>query len=253
MHHLTGLYIPKPKWLTLDLSERRKFFEKSVLGWLPYPILRYGDCLVRLEQTLCRHKCGRRDYRNSRLFRAACLCVAGRDRWAGMMREMNLSKGVSVMAVSFLVASSALADQIRAESGALPVLVKRSDRPDSYLSNLVQGRLFVDENGCLRFGQQGSLVIWHPDTQVLHAADGRIQIIDGVTGKAIHVGEEIGTSGIHSEEPLNPARLLEPVSEDCSSGPHIFAGPIMTEAELHALQERWRHRKPVPAPHPRPQ
>lgn len=28
MHYLTELYIPKPKWLTLDLSERRKFFEK---------------------------------------------------------------------------------------------------------------------------------------------------------------------------------------------------------------------------------
>lgn len=135
----------------------------------------------------------------------------------------------------------------------MPVLVKRNDHPDSYLSNLVEGRLFVDENGCVRFGERGSLVIWHPDTQISHAPDGRIQIIDGVTGKAVHVGEEIGTSGVHSEASLDPARLLKPAPEDCTSGPHIFAGPIVTEAELHALHERWRNRKPVPVPHPRPQ
>ncbi len=163
------------------------------------------------------------------------------------MQKRNILLLMSVMAGPLFVASSAGGGDL------LPVLIKRSDRPEVYISNLLQGRLRIDEHGCLRFGEQDSLVIWHPDTRLSQAGDGRIQVIDGVTGRIVHVGEEMGTSGVLSETPVDAARLLEPMPEACASRSHIFAGPIMTEPELHGLRERWRHRKLEPIPQAQPQ
>lgn len=67
---------------------------------------------------------------------------------------------------------------------ALPVLVRRSERTfAAHHQALIRGRLLLDDRGCLRIGNDdGPLVIWHHDSTIEHAEDGRIRITDGFTG-----------------------------------------------------------------------
>ena len=128
----------------------------------------------------------------------------------------------------------------------LPVLVTVTRYPDEWLSNLARAPLQLDDSGCLRFG--GHYAIWHPDSRIERAPDGRIAIVEGVAGQTVHVGEEIGTSGVEQVAPPPPEGLDVPVPPACARGTFFVLGPIVTAAQLREQDRRQATRIPVPAP-----
>jgi hypothetical protein len=172
-------------------------------------------------------------------------------------------KHASVMTISAIVlalsACSAVAGGMAAESVAdLPVLVRNSVRSDVTMQALARGRLHLDRHGCLRIGgEDGPFVIWHHDSRIERADDGRIKITDGFTGNSAYVGDEIAMAGGRGNfvppassdyKPAMPTNITEPIPEACASGEIWWAGNLMSEAERLELLERERNRQPIPSP-----
>jgi hypothetical protein len=135
-----------------------------------------------------------------------------------------------------------------ADAAQLPVLVRQSVRNQQTLQALFLGRLHLDANGCLRGeNDAGPIIIWHHDTSIERAPDGRIRIVDTKTGNAFNVGEEIALSGGHRAGPAS--NVTEPVPPACHPQDRVFiAGPVMSEVQRQDLLERQRNRPLVPPP-----
>lgn len=159
--------------------------------------------------------------------------------------------GVSAAALSLLALSGCTEDTGVAGigktiSGALPVFVRNSVRNDLALEALLQGRLVVDGDGCLRVGEAGPFVIWHHDSRIERTDDGRIKITDGYSGNTAYVGDEIAMSGGQGNRvpPATggkvevPSNVTEPIPAACASGEIWMAGRLMTEPERQRLPKR---------------
>jgi hypothetical protein len=131
------------------------------------------------------------------------------------------------------------------DADRLPVLVTAAEPQDTFLANLGRGRLVVDGNGCLRHGD--AFVVWTYGSRISRTGDGRIEVVDGVTGKAVLVGQEIGMSGAAGDAVPDPDRLAGPIPPECGA-PYKWGGPVVTEAELREQDEKRRNRVPVPVP-----
>lgn len=130
---------------------------------------------------------------------------------------------------------------------ALPVLVRRSERTFAAHQALIRGRLLLDDRGCLRIGNDdGPLVIWHHDSTIEHAEDGRIRITDGFTGNMAHVGDEIALGG--SGGPDAPGNVTPPIPDACAGAEYWMAGDLFSEPQRLEMLERERNRVPVPLP-----
>lgn len=134
------------------------------------------------------------------------------------------------------------------DAAPLPVLVRQAVSTGATLQALFMGRLHLDSNGCLRGDNEtGPIIIWHHDTSVERAADGRVRILDTTTGNSIHVGDEIALSGGYRAGPAT--NVTEPVPPACGQQSRFFvAGPVMSEAQRQALLARQRSRPSVASP-----
>jgi len=118
----------------------------------------------------------------------------------------------------------------------LPALVRSSNRSDVSLQALAHGRLHLDPVGCLRIGEDGPFVIWPHDSRISRTGDGRVQVIDGASGTAIHLGEEFAVAGAGVD--AAPSQLTQPVPPACATGKFWLAGPVMDEAGRLAMLSR---------------
>lgn len=134
------------------------------------------------------------------------------------------------------------------DAAQLPVLVRQSARNAMALQALFLGRLHLDANGCLRAGNEvGPIIIWHHDTRIERAPDGRIRIVDATSGVGVEVGDEIALSGGYRAGTVT--NVTEPVPRACQPQSRFFvAGPIMSEAQRQDLLERQRNRTIAPPP-----
>lgn len=136
-----------------------------------------------------------------------------------------------------------------ADLPSLPVLVRQSARAEVSLQALFMGHLHLDPNGCLRGRDEaGPLIIWHHDTRMDRAANGRVRIVDTASGSAVHVGDEIALSGGQTSEVL-PASVVPQIPPACQTpGGYFIAGSIMGENERQRIFDRQRNRPTAPAP-----
>ncbi|WP_146148837.1 hypothetical protein [Pseudaminobacter soli (ex Li et al. 2025)] len=120
-------------------------------------------------------------------------------------------------------------------------------RSDLELQALVQGRLEIDRNGCLRIGgEDGPFVIWHHDSRIERTNDGRIKITDGYSGNTAYVGDEIAMGGGQENRvppatgvrPETPTNVTEPIPDACAAGEIWWAGRLLTEKERQRLLNR---------------
>ncbi len=124
----------------------------------------------------------------------------------------------------------------------LPILVRNSIRSDLTMQARARGRLHLDPHGCLRIGgDDGPFVIWHHDSRIERSSDGRIRIIDGFTGNAACVGDEIAMAGgvgnlvppvSADHKPVMLTNITEPIPEACSTGEIWWAGNLIDLAAL---------------------
>lgn len=154
-----------------------------------------------------------------------------------------LQKMTTIAALAALSACTGMAETDAGEG--LPALVTAKEPQEAFLSNLGKGQLTVDAAGCLRHGN--AFVIWPYGSEISRAGNGQVQVTEGATGKSVLVGQEIGMSGVASDDLPDPARLAQPIPAECG-GPYKWGGPVMTPAELQELDERNRNRSPVPLP-----
>jgi len=155
---------------------------------------------------------------------------------------------VAIATAGALAACSADAGMAPAgatEGDTLPVLMTAKEPQDAYISNLGRGLLTVDDQGCLRHAT--AFVVWPHGSEVARTSEGQVQVTDGASRKTVLVGQEIGMSGVAGDELPDASRLAQAIPEQCG-GPYKWGGPVTTEAELHALDERDRNRVPVPLP-----
>lgn len=120
--------------------------------------------------------------------------------------------------------------------GALPMLVASGVRSEASLQALAQGRLHLDADGCLRIGEDGPFVIWPHGSRISRTGDGRVQVIDGSSGNAVHIGDEFAIAGAGVDAP--PTQLTQPVPAACANGRFWLAGPVMNEADRLAMASR---------------
>ena len=125
----------------------------------------------------------------------------------------------------------------------LPVLIRSTLRTEMTMQALFMGRLHLDPHGCLRGGSdEGPIIVWHHDTGIERAPDGRIRIADSTTGNAVHVGDEIALSGGYRAGPIG--NVTEPVPQACQPPKRFFiAGRVMSEAQRQDMLQR-QHRQP---------
>ncbi len=103
------------------------------------------------------------------------------------------------------------------------------------MAALAFGKLAVDENGCLRLGNGGSLLVWPPGSR-LSAGDGDIRIFDGEGQLAAKVGDRIEVGGGEvanspgQRKAYEQARRSLDIPEKCS-GPLYIVG-----AEVRAVR-----------------
>jgi hypothetical protein len=162
-----------------------------------------------------------------------------------MRTRAFLAATAAFAAVAACSADADLAPAEANEGDALPVLVTAKEPQDAYISNLSRGLLTVDDQGCLRHG--AAFVIWPYGSKITRTAEDQLQVTDGASRKAVLVGQEIGMSGVDSDELPDTSRLAQAIPEQCG-GPYKWGGPVMTEAELRTLDERDHNRVPVPLP-----
>ncbi|MEN5117572.1 hypothetical protein ABE488_09615 [Luteimonas sp. TWI662] len=121
--------------------------------------------------------------------------------------------------------------------GAPPILIRNAERSMVAHQALIEGRLHADPAGCLRIGDDsGPLIIWHHDSRLERGADGRVQVIDGFTGHAASIGENIALGGAGG--PNAPARVIPEMPAACATGEYWMAGQLMNAAEYQALRQR---------------
>ena len=120
----------------------------------------------------------------------------------------------------------------------LPPLVRSSIRSDVSLHALAQGSLHLDPGGCLRIGEDGPFIIWSHDSRISRTGDGRVQVIDGASGNAVHVGEVFAVSGAGVD--AAPSHLTQTLPPACAKGRFWLAGPVMDEADRLAMLSRQR-------------
>lgn len=148
--------------------------------------------------------------------------------------------------IAALAALTACTGMTETDAGdGLPVLVTAKEPQEASLSNLGRGQLTVDAAGCLRHGN--AFVIWPYGSEISRADNGQVQVTEGATGKSVLVGQEIGMSGVASNDLPDHARLALPIPAECA-GPYKWGGPVMTSAEMQELDQRNRNRAPVPLP-----
>lgn len=148
-------------------------------------------------------------------------------------------------------ASTARVTPVSAQaSGAapLPVLIRQTIRTEMTMQALFMGRLHLDPPGCLRGdNDEGPIIVWHHDTGIERAPDGRIRITDSTTGNAVHVGDEIALSGGYRAGPVS--NVTEPVPQGCQPPKRFFiAGRVMSEAQRQDLLARQRRQPAAPLP-----
>lgn len=134
----------------------------------------------------------------------------------------------------------------------MPPLATSSVRSDVSLQALAQGRLHLDPGGCLRVGEDGPFIIWPHDSRISRTEDGRVQVIDGASGNAVHVGEDFAVAGAGVD--VAPSQLTQPVPPACAKGRFWLAGPVMDEADRLAMLSRQKRIEAgggvVPPPQP---
>lgn len=168
------------------------------------------------------------------------------------MMKIHLSYIALCLAVPGLAACATKTDTSAAvvqvaDVAQLPALVRQSVPHELTMQALFIGRLHLDANGCLRGGNDvGPIIVWHHDTRIERAPDGRIRITDTMTGNAVHVGEEISLSGGYRAGPVT--NVTEPVPQACQPQRRFFiAGRVMSETQRQDLPERQRNRPVAPS------
>jgi hypothetical protein len=151
------------------------------------------------------------------------------------------------MSACTIRSDSSAATSQAADAARLPVLVRQSVRNELTMQALFMGRLHLDANGCLRGDNDaGPIILWHHDTRIERASDGRIRIADATTGNAVHVGDEIALSGGYRAGPAT--NVIEPVPQACQPGSRFFvAGRVMNEAQRQDMVKRQRNRPTFPS------
>jgi hypothetical protein len=169
------------------------------------------------------------------------------------MMKISLRHVVLFLAVPGIAACTTKTDgpagATPATKGAqLPILIRQNLRNEMTLQALFMGRLHLDANGCLRAGDEaGPIIIWHHDTRIERAPDGRIRVNDPLTGNAVHIGDEIALSGGYRAGPA--ANVTEPVPQSCQPQSRFFvAGRVMSEAQRQDILARQRNRPFAPIP-----
>jgi hypothetical protein len=132
----------------------------------------------------------------------------------------------------------------QADAARLPVLVRQSVRNEQTLQALFMGRLHLDTQGCLRGDNDaGPIIIWHHDTRMVRAPDGRIRIVDIATGNGVYVGDDIALSGGYRTAPAT--NVTEPVPGSCLPQSRFFvAGRVMSEDQREDIMRR-QHNRPI--------
>lgn len=144
-----------------------------------------------------------------------------------------LRKLTTIAALAALTACTGMAGTDAGEG--LPVLVTAKEPQEAFLGNLGRGQLMVDAAGCLRHGD--AFVVWPYGSEISRADNGQLQVTEGATGKSVLVGEEIGMSGVAGDALPDPERLALAIPAGCD-GPYKWGGPVMSAAELQAMDER---------------
>lgn len=150
---------------------------------------------------------------------------------------------------AFSVLTACAPDHLPGGGEGLPVLVRNSIRPEASLQALAHGRLQLDPGGCLRIGEGGPFVIWPRDSRISRTEDGRAQVIDGLSGNAVRVGEEFAVAG--AGVAVAPTQLTQPVPPACTNGEYWLAGPVLDEVDRLAMfdrAEKTRAGRGAPAP-----
>jgi len=152
--------------------------------------------------------------------------------------------------VAMLAACSSNVDAPAGTSGdrptAQPLLIRNAERATVAHQALIEGRLHADPAGCLRIGDDsGPLIVWHHDSRLEQGADGRGQVIDGFTGHAASIGDDIALGG--SGGPDAPARVIPEIPAACATGDYWMAGELMSAAQSQALRQRQAD-QPPPGP-----
>ena len=134
------------------------------------------------------------------------------------------------------------------DAAPLPALIRSTIRTEMTMQALFMGRLHLDPHGCLRGGSDdGPIIVWHHDTAIARAPDGRIRIADNATGNAVHVGDGIALSGGYRPGPIS--NVTEPVPQACKPPKRFFiAGRVMSEAQRQDVLQRQHRRPSVPLP-----
>lgn len=87
---------------------------------------------------------------------------------------------------------------------------------------LGHGKLYMDDNGCIRLGEQGPLIIWHPRSQ-LDIKDGRTRIINGFGNNPVFIGDEVSIGG--GEYGSKPEFVSPKIPDACAQHGYWIAGP----------------------------
>ena len=130
----------------------------------------------------------------------------------------------------------------------LPALIRSTIRTEMTMQARFMGRLHLDPHGCLRGGSdEGPIIVWHHDTGIERAPDGRIRIADSTTGNAVHVGDEIALSGGYRAGPVS--NVSEPMPQACQPPKRFFiAARVMSEAQRQDMLQRQRRQPLAPSP-----
>jgi hypothetical protein len=127
-----------------------------------------------------------------------------------------------------------LSDISSADSSAanLPAhFPRQSEDIDEYDSGAPQGTLAMDEQGCLRFGDEdGPVIIWPHSGFYADVIDGEIALIDEETGDVIaFVGDEVsfhGSDPAFAPDSVPDHMLDNPIPEACTDvGGYFITGP----------------------------
>lgn len=83
--------------------------------------------------------------------------------------------------------------EVEAASELPPLPRVASASPDDVLLSALMSGPMTLENGCLRV--RDHLIIWHPESRLEQAEDGRVRVVDGRTGQSAYVGDDVAVGG----------------------------------------------------------
>lgn len=157
---------------------------------------------------------------------------------------MRHSLSALSLATGFL---SVLSVGVIGASEVEPIVVTLADSDRAYLSIGAWGELGMTEEGCLVIDET-SLMIWQTGTRASRTEDGRIEVIDGTTGKRVYVGDTIGFGGGGAAVPYPDELLTAPVPEPCRALGFTMGAWIQTPAELEEQARKRASTPPVASP-----